>query len=44
MIVWAIVLFLSVSTAFADFIGPVVSVLDGDTIEVLPTPTLSGSV
>ncbi|HZC81189.1 MAG TPA: thermonuclease family protein [Nitrospiraceae bacterium] len=35
MIVWAIVLFLSASTAFAGFIGPVVSVLDGDTIEVL---------
>jgi endonuclease YncB( thermonuclease family) len=35
MIVWAIVLFLSANTAFADFTSPVVSVLDGDTIEVL---------
>jgi endonuclease YncB( thermonuclease family) len=35
MIVWAIVLFLTASTAFADFSGPVISVLDGDTIEVL---------
>jgi endonuclease YncB( thermonuclease family) len=35
MIVWGIVLFLFTNTTFADISGPVVSVLDGDTIEVL---------
>jgi endonuclease YncB( thermonuclease family) len=37
MKVWVIVpvLTLIANTAFADFTGPVVSILDGDTIEVL---------
>jgi endonuclease YncB( thermonuclease family) len=35
MIVWVLFFFLSANTASADFSGPVVSVLDGDTIEVL---------
>ena len=42
VIVWAALLHILLASA-ADFSGPVVSVLDGDTIEVLATNALNAS-